>query len=80
VRFAPAGAATVTATLTAAAKKGRVSATVALSGRGSALGSAPGQLHWADAVGSISGANVDGSNPRALISGQYRPGGVTVAS
>ena len=68
VRFAPAGAGPVTATLTAAGKKRGATATVALTGTG-ALGAAPGHLYWAT-DSTINEANLDGSSPRVLVSGQ----------
>jgi sugar lactone lactonase YvrE len=36
------------------------------------------QLFWADAGGSVWGANPDGSNPQALVTGQNSPAGVAV--
>jgi sugar lactone lactonase YvrE len=82
VRFAPTGAATVTATLTAADNKGRVSATVALSGAGTGLGVPPGNtplgnIYWANAGdGTINQANLDGTDAHAIVTGQTSPVGV----
>ena len=79
VRFAPAGEATVTATLIAASKKHRVSATAALSGTGAGLGAAPGFIYWANSGdGTINRANLDGSGAQAIVSGQDSPLGVAV--
>jgi hypothetical protein len=79
VRFTPAGAATVTATLTAADTKGRVTATAALSGSGMLLGSVPGHLYWADGD-SIWAANLDGSNPQTLVTAPKSLGVAVAAS
>ena len=76
VRFAPAGAGAVTATLTAASKK-QATVTDALTGTGGVGGPAPGHLYWA-AGGTIWEANLDGSNPRAIVTGQPDPAGVAV--
>jgi len=38
------------------------------------------QLFWADAGGSVWGANPDGSNPQALVTGQNSPAGVAVGA
>jgi hypothetical protein len=78
VRFAPTGVGSVTATLTAADKKG-ASATVALSGTGAGLGAAPAHLYWTNrGAGTINVANLDGSSPRVLVGGQNPPAGVAV--
>ena len=68
VRFAPAHGGTVTATLTAAGKKPAATATVALTGTG-ALGAAPGHLYWTTGS-TINEANLNGSSPQTLVSGQ----------
>ena len=70
VRFAPTGAATVTATLTAADNKG-ASATVALSGAGTGLGETPpppSWLYWSDNSTQISAVSLDGGNPQPVLS------------
>ena len=76
VRFAPTGAGAVTATLTAASKKQAV-ATDVLTGTGGVGGPAPGHLAWA-ADDSIWEANLDGTNPQAVVTGQHDPAGVAV--
>ena len=76
LRFAPAGAGTVTATLTAASKK-HAAATDVLTGTGKVGGPAPGHLYWA-AGDSIWEANLDGSSPQAVVTGQISPAGVAV--
>jgi hypothetical protein len=68
VRFAPTGEATVTATLTAADNKGRVNATVALSGAGTGLGgppSPPSRLYWSG--DDLWAADLDGTNAQDLL-------------
>lgn len=78
VRFAPASAGTVTATLTAAGKKPAATATVALTGTG-ALGAAPGHLYWTNSSdGTINESNLNGSSPRVLVSGQTGAEGLAV--
>jgi hypothetical protein len=78
VRFAPASAGTVTATLTAAGKKPAATATVALTGTG-ALGAAPGHLYWTNSSdGTINESNLNGSSPRVLVSGQTDAEGLAV--
>ena len=77
VRFAPAGAGAVTATLTAASKK-QAAATDVLTGTGKVGGPAPGHLYWA-AGDSIWEANLDGTNPQVIVTGQHDAGfGVAV--
>ena len=85
VRFAPASSGTVTATLIAASKRHAVTATDALSGTGMALGApAPGHIYWANegngtaGTGTINEANLDGTSPHSLITGQNDPAGVAV--
>jgi len=66
VRFAPAAAGTATAALTAASDK-TVLATDSLSG----TGVLPGHLYWTDFIaGTVTEANLDGSNPQVIVSGQ----------
>jgi hypothetical protein len=79
VRFAPASAGPVTATLTAAGKKRRgATATVVLTGTG-ALGAAPGHLYWTNSSdGTINESNLNGSSPRVLVSGQKGAEGLAV--
>ena len=78
VRFAPASAGTVTATLTAAGKKPAATATMALTGTG-ALGAAPGHLYWTNSSdGTINESNLNGSSPRVLVSGQTGAEGLAV--
>ncbi len=76
VRFAPTGAGAVTATLTAASKK-QAAATDVLTGTGGVGGPAPGHLAWA-AGDSIWEANLDGTNPQAVVTGQQLPYGIAV--
>jgi hypothetical protein len=68
VKFAPAGAGPVTATLTATGVKRPVAATVSLSG----TGVVPGHLYWViknERGDLINEAGLDGSNPQTLITG-----------
>ncbi len=76
VRFAPAHVGAVTATLTAASKKQAV-ATDVLTGTEGVGGPAPSHLYWA-ASGSIWEANLDGTNPQVIVTGQHDPAGVAV--
>jgi hypothetical protein len=76
VRFAPAGTDAVTATLTAASKK-QAAATDVLTGTGEVGGPPPAHLYWA-AGDSIWEANLDGSSPQAIVTGQHDPAGVAV--
>jgi hypothetical protein len=78
VRFAPASAGTVAATLIAAAKKGAV-ATDALTGTGGVGGPAPSHLYWA-ADGSIWESNLDGTSPHVIVTGAHDPVGVAVGA
>jgi hypothetical protein len=67
VKFAPAGAGPVTATLTATGVKRPVAATVSLSG----TGVVPGHLYWVsknERGDLIYDAGLDGSNPQTLVS------------
>ncbi len=69
VQFAPTSAGRITATLTAASKKSRVTAIDALTGTGTTLGSAPGHIYWTETMpaavnGTINQAGLDGSNPQ----------------
>jgi hypothetical protein len=80
VRFTPAHTGTVTATLTAAGKKGH--ATDALTGS-EGLGAAPGHLYWTDQLGTESGTvkviPLTGAGaPTTLVTGQASPAGVAV--
>ena len=68
VRFAPAHVGAVTATLIAASKK-RAVATDVLTGTEGVGGPAPSHLYWA-AGGSIWEANLDGTNPQTIVTGQ----------
>jgi len=78
VRFAPASAGPVTATLTAAGKKPTATATVALTGTGT-LGAAPGHLYWTNSSdGTINESNLNGSSPQVLVSGQKGAEGLAV--
>ena len=79
VRFAPAGAGTVTATLTAAGISKRAAATGALTGAGAVGAPPPSHLYWA-AGDSIWEANLDGSSAQAIVTGQISPFGVAVGS
>ena len=82
VRFAPTGAATVTAALTAADNKGRVTASVALSGTGTGLGgppSPPSWLYWSD-NSTISAVSLDGGNPQTVLSAPFSLGVAVDAS
>ena len=76
VRFAPAHVGTVTATLTAASKK-RAAATDVLTGTGGLGAPEPSHLYWA-AGDSIWEANLNGTNPQAIVTGQHNPAGVAV--
>ena len=81
VRFAPSEAGRVTATLTAASKGGpRHAATASdvLTG-GQALGTAPGQIYWVS-TDEIWAANLDGSGPHAIVTGQIGAEGIAVNS
>ena len=78
VRFAPAGAGAVSATLTAASKKA-AAATDVLTGTGAVGGPAPSHLYWA-AGGSIWEADLDGGSPHAIVTGQISPAGVAVSA
>jgi hypothetical protein len=73
VKFAPAGAGPVTATLTATGVKGPVAATASLSG----TGVVPGHLYWVvknERGDLINEAGLDGSNPQTLVTGQALDG------
>ena len=83
VRFAPSQADRITATLTAASKGGpRHAATAAdtLTG-GQALGAAPGpgQIYWVSSD-EIWAANLDGTSPHAIVTGQIGAEGIAVNS
>src|SRR3984957_10263243 len=79
VRFTPVKSGTVTATLTAAGKKhGAATAADVLTGAGQGLGLDLDHLSWAGTSQTISSANLDGSNPQTLVSGQNGPIGVAV--
>lgn len=80
VRYSPSAAgATDTAILTATSKKPAASASITLKGAGAATG----HLYWATDNGVKDGgtiveANLDGSNPQTIASGQNDPIGVAV--
>lgn len=76
VRFAPASTGTVTATLTAAGKD-RAAATDVLTGTGTLGGPPPAHVYWV-AAGSIWGANLDGTSPHVIVTGQRDPVGMAV--
>jgi len=79
VRFAPSEAGRATATLTAASKGGpRHAATASdvLTG-GQALGAAPGQIYWVS-TDEIWAANLDGSGPHTIVTGQNSPSWMAV--
>jgi sugar lactone lactonase YvrE len=81
VRFAPSRAGRITATLTAASKGGPQHAATAadvLTG-GRALGAAPGQIYWVS-QDEIWAANLDGTSPHAILTGQDGPAGIAVNS
>ena len=83
VRFAPSQADRITATLTAASKGGpRHAATASdtLTG-GQALGAAPGpgQIYWVSSD-EIWAANLDGTSPHAIVTGQIGAEGIAVNS
>jgi hypothetical protein len=81
VRFAPSQADRITATLTAASKGGpqhAATATDALAG-GQALGATPGQIYWVS-TDQIWAANLDGTSPHAIVTGQNGPEGIAVNS
>ena len=77
VRFAPASTGTVTATLTAASKK-QATATDVLTGTGTVGGPPPAHVYWAEGS-SIWEANLDGTSPQAVVTGQISPFGVAVS-
>ena len=82
VRFAPSRPGRITATLTAASKGGSQHATTAsgaLTGAGRALGAAPGQIIWVS-TDEIWTANLDGTSPHAIVTGQVDPEGITANS
>ena len=83
VRFAPSQADRITATLTAASKGGPRHAAAAadtLTG-GQALGAAPGpgQIYWVSSD-EIWAANLDGTSPHAIVTGQIGAEGIAVNS
>ena len=79
VRFTPVTSGTVTATLTAAGKKrGAATAEDVLTGAGGGLGLDLDHIYWAGTSQTISSANLDGSDPQTLVSGQNGPIGVAV--
>ena len=77
VRFAPASASQLAATLTAASQGHHTSASDALTGTGTSLGVAPAQIYWTS-FDTIWVANLDGSSPHAIITGLTEPLGVAV--
>ena len=82
VRFAPSRPGRITATLTAASKGGSQHATTAsgaLTGAGRALGAAPGQIIWVS-TDEIWTANLDGTSPHAIVTGQVDPEGIAANS
>ena len=79
VRFTPVTSGIVTATLTAAGKKrGATAAADVLTGAGRGLGLDLEHIYWAGTSQTISSANLDGSDPQTLVSGQNGPIGVAV--
>jgi hypothetical protein len=79
VRFTPVKSGTVTATLTAAGKKrGATTAADVLTGAGRGLGLDLDHIYWAGTSQTISSANLGGSDPQTLVSGQNGPIGVAV--
>ena len=79
VRFTPVTSGIVTATLTAAGKKrGATPAADVLTGTGQGLGLNLDHIYWAGTSQTISSANLDGSDPQTLVSGQNGPIGVAV--
>ena len=75
VRFAPAGAGTAAATLTAANNQKAVLATDSLTGTGASAS----HLYWASgSAGTIVEASLDGTGAKAIASGQGRAVGVAV--
>ena len=78
VRFTPVKSGTVTATLTAAGKRGAATAADVLTGAGRGLGLNLDHIYWAGTSQTISSANLDGSDPQTLVSGQNGPIGVAV--
>ena len=81
VRFAPTGAGTVTASLSAASKGGpqhAASAADALTG-GRGLGAAPGQIYWVS-TDEIWTADLNGGNPHVIVTDQNSPQGIAVNS
>jgi hypothetical protein len=66
------------ATLTAAGKRGAATAADVLTGAGRGLGLNVDHIYWAGASQTISSANLDGSDPQTLVSGQNGPIGVAV--
>jgi hypothetical protein len=78
VRFAPARAGAVTATLRAVSKNRAAAARDALAGAGKGPGGAQGQIYWAgdDAINEAGLPN--GSSPHPLVFGQNKPWGVAV--
>jgi hypothetical protein len=82
VQFAPTSAGRITATLTAASEKSRVTAIDALTGTGTGLGSAPGHIYWTETMpnavnGTINQAGLDGSSPQ-LFPAPGQPFGIAV--
>ncbi len=79
VRFTPVTSGIVTATLTAAGKKrGAPTTADVLTGTGQGLGLDLDHIYWAGTSQTISSANLDGSDPQTLVSGQNGPIGVAV--
>jgi Abnormal spindle-like microcephaly-assoc'd, ASPM-SPD-2-Hydin len=75
VRFAPTAAGAAGATLTAAGNKQAATATDALTGTGAPAG----HLYWANfSGGTIVEANLDGTDPQTIATGQNTPYGVAV--
>jgi hypothetical protein len=76
VRFAPTNAGKASATLTAASKKPAATATDTLTGTEPTTA----HLYWTDSlIGTIMEANLDGTDPHAIATGQQHPTGVAVA-
>jgi hypothetical protein len=80
-RVAVAGAVAVLAAVAAliAARRKR-GATVALSGAGTGLGAAPGQIVWVSQDGGILAANLDGTSPHTIVTGQRGLAGLAATS
>jgi virginiamycin B lyase len=82
VRFAPASVAPVSATLTAASTSLAATATATLTG----TGVLPSHIYWVNfgnpnfSSGTVNVANLDGTGPRSIVTGQSSPWGVAADS